>query len=48
MHKREMYGEDRLAVCSQQRALIITSCTLIMLFVVALIIAYVGPQNGES
>ncbi|XP_018905353.1 endoplasmic reticulum aminopeptidase 1 isoform X2 [Bemisia tabaci] len=45
MHKREMYGEDRLAVCSQQRALIITSCTLIMLFVVALIIAYVGPQN---
>lgn len=48
IHKRSLYEHNGVAVCSQNRALIIASVVLAILFLSSLIIAYVGPQNGKS
>ncbi|KAI5740215.1 hypothetical protein M8J76_001759 [Diaphorina citri] len=45
IHKRSLYEHNGVAVCSQNRALIIASVVLSILFLSSLIIAYVGPQN---
>ncbi|KAJ8684054.1 hypothetical protein QAD02_019846 [Eretmocerus hayati] len=46
LHKRNLYEQNGVAVCSQKRALCITVVVFATLFAISLIIAYAGPQNG--
>ncbi|XP_073998601.1 endoplasmic reticulum aminopeptidase 1-like isoform X3 [Rhodnius prolixus] len=45
MHKRTVYEHNRVAMCSQKRALIVATVVLSILFTISLIIAYAGPQS---
>ncbi|KAL1122590.1 hypothetical protein AAG570_002920 [Ranatra chinensis] len=45
MHKRTVYEHNRVAMCSQKRALCITVIVLSILFIISLIIAFGGPQS---
>ncbi|XP_024220191.2 endoplasmic reticulum aminopeptidase 1 isoform X1 [Halyomorpha halys] len=45
MHKRTVYEHNRVAMCSQKRALCVATVVLAILFIVSLIIAYAGPQT---
>ncbi|KAK9509379.1 hypothetical protein O3M35_006710 [Rhynocoris fuscipes] len=47
MHKRTVYEHNRVAMCSQKRALIVATVVLSILFTISLIIAYAGPQSGK-
>lgn len=47
MHKRTVYEHNRVAMCSQKRALCVATIVLSILFTVSLIIAFAGPQTGE-
>lgn len=48
IHKQSLYEHNGVAVCSQRRALIIASTVFAILFAIAIIIAYAGPQNCKS
>lgn len=45
IHKQSLYEHNGVAVCSQRRALIIASTVFAILFSIAIIIAYAGPQS---
>ncbi|KAF6199081.1 hypothetical protein GE061_007106, partial [Apolygus lucorum] len=45
MHKRTVYEHNRVAMCSQKRALCVATVVLSILFTISLIIAYAGPQS---
>ncbi|XP_046624056.1 endoplasmic reticulum aminopeptidase 2-like isoform X1 [Neodiprion virginianus] len=45
LHKRSIYEQNGVAVCSQKRALCIATVVFAILFAVSLIIAFAGPQN---
>ncbi|XP_024085404.1 endoplasmic reticulum aminopeptidase 1-like isoform X2 [Cimex lectularius] len=45
MHKRTVYEHNRVAMCSQKRALCLATVVLSILFTISLIIAYAGPQT---
>jgi hypothetical protein len=47
INKRSLYEHNGVAVCSQKRAMFIATMVLATLFVISLIIAYAGPQNGN-
>lgn len=46
-NKRVLYERDRIAVCSQKRALALAIFVFITLFLVALIIAFATPLSGS-
>lgn len=48
MHKRNIYEQNGVAVCSQKRALCIATVVFATLFAISLIIAFAGPQNGMA
>ncbi|CAG7629470.1 unnamed protein product [Allacma fusca] len=48
VNKRVLYERDRIAVCSQTRALVVALFVFVGLFVVALLIAFATPLNGCS
>jgi hypothetical protein len=45
LHKRNIYEQNGVAVCSQKRALCIATVVFATLFAISLIIAFAGPQN---
>ncbi|XP_065200963.1 endoplasmic reticulum aminopeptidase 2-like isoform X2 [Planococcus citri] len=45
IHKRSLYDHGGVAVCSQQRALVIAGAFFVVLFISSVVIAYFGPQN---
>jgi hypothetical protein len=47
-NKRVLYERDRIAVCSQKRALALALFVFFALFFVALIIAFATPLSGSS
>lgn len=47
INKRSLYEHNGVAVCSQKRAMCIATTVFATLFVISLIIAYAGPQNGN-
>ncbi|XP_008211798.2 endoplasmic reticulum aminopeptidase 2 isoform X2 [Nasonia vitripennis] len=48
LHKRNIYEQNGVAVCSQKRALCIATVVFATLFAISLIIAFAGPQNALS
>lgn len=45
--KKSLYENDGVVACSQKRALCIATVVFVILFIVAIIIAYTGPQSGK-
>ncbi|XP_044741725.1 endoplasmic reticulum aminopeptidase 1-like isoform X2 [Chrysoperla carnea] len=46
--KKSLYEKHGVAVCSQNKALVITAAVFITIFAVSIIIAYTGPQSECS
>lgn len=46
--KKSLYENNGVAACSQNRALCIATIVFALLFTISVIIAYTGPQSGES
>ena len=47
LHKRNVYGQQGVHICSQKKALCLATVVFASLFGVSLIIAFGGPQNGK-
>ncbi|XP_014219724.1 glutamyl aminopeptidase [Copidosoma floridanum] len=45
LHKRNIYEQNGVAMCSQKRALCIATLVFASLFAISLIVAFAGPQN---